>query len=130
MNNKGQTLVLFVMLLPVILVVMGIVVDLGMISITKRKIDNNIKQVIEVNLEKMENNYSQDEIKNNINNLLTANLGMIENNIVLSEDQIEITVNKKINYIFAFLFNKKNIDYSVTYIGIINDNQIKIQRRK
>ena len=42
MNNKGQTLVTFIIILPILLIILALVVDLGFIYIEKRNIDNNV----------------------------------------------------------------------------------------
>ena len=46
LNNKGQTLVAFIILIPVLIMIFTLVVDLGLLSIEKRKIDNEIKSTI------------------------------------------------------------------------------------
>lgn len=53
-GSKGQTLVIFVVLIPIILLILGFVVDYGMLAIEKRKIDNNVysamKDIVENNV--------------------------------------------------------------------------------
>ena len=86
MNNKGQVLVIFVILLPILLMILGFVVDLGLLSIEKRKISNNTYDAVEYYLE------SND--KDKTINLLNDNLDGVDIKINDSEDYVEITVKK------------------------------------
>ena len=46
MNNKGQTLVLFVLLLPLLTLVLGLVINYGTIIISKKNVDMTIKSIL------------------------------------------------------------------------------------
>ena len=46
LNNKGQTLVLFVILIPIILILVGFITDIGLLALEKVKVDNTIKDVL------------------------------------------------------------------------------------
>ena len=45
MNNKGQTLVLFVLILPIIVFIMLLVIDVSNMFITKQEL-NNINKIV------------------------------------------------------------------------------------
>ena len=45
LNNKGQSLILFVLMLPVLLFVMILVIDMGNLMVEKQKL-NNINYII------------------------------------------------------------------------------------
>ena len=47
MNNKGQTLVIFVIILPILLIMLTLIVDLGFMYIEKRNIENNVSDSLE-----------------------------------------------------------------------------------
>ena len=66
MNNKGQSLVIFVLILPLILALMGICIDIGIINSEKRKIENNVKSTITYGL----NNIEDKNINNKMRKLL------------------------------------------------------------
>ena len=51
MNNKGQSLVLFVLLMPIILGIIVLVVDVGKSLVEKNSINNKIELVMEYGLE-------------------------------------------------------------------------------
>ena len=60
LNNKGQSLVLFVLLLPIMLGIMALVIDVGNVFVKKNHIDNVIMMVMDVTLDK---DLKQDEVE-------------------------------------------------------------------
>lgn len=107
MKNRGQTLVLFVLLLPIIILLMSFIINIGYISITKKKIDKNITTIIENSIE---NNLNEQEIKlliyKNIENVYIKE-------IIQTENKIKIKIKVTINTIFL---NDKQNTYEQTYI--------------
>ena len=68
MNNKnGQVLVAFMLMLPLILLFLGLIIDIGLVFIEKRKIENNIKSVISY---RFESDLSENDLYSAIDNLL------------------------------------------------------------
>ena len=125
MNNKGQTLVLFIILLPVILIMLVLVVSLAASSIQKRKIDMVIKNTIEDNMD----NLNDIDINEQIDSMLENNLGEFdERNIVIKSEYLEITIRTKINNLFDFITSDDTEIYQVTFVGTGSD-KIKIVRR-
>ncbi len=60
MNNKGQTLILFVLLLPLLLLLMAFVIDTGMILKEKTKLDSTLRTVLKTTYkDKEEENYEE-----------------------------------------------------------------------
>ena len=125
MNNKGQTLVLFIILLPVILIMLVLVISLAASSIQKRKIDMVIKNTIEDNMD----NLNDIDINEQIDNMLENNLVEFdERNIVIKSEYLEITIRTKINNLFDFITSDDTEIYQVTFVGTGSD-EIKIVRR-
>ena len=46
MNNKGQSLVTFILLLPIIFLLIAVTTDLGYLELDKQKYQNEIKSTI------------------------------------------------------------------------------------
>ena len=46
MNNKGQILIIFVIMLPILLIILSIAIDLGLLYVDKRNMDNNLKDAV------------------------------------------------------------------------------------
>lgn len=106
MNNKGQTLVIFVIILPIILILLTLVVDLGLLHIEKRKIENNVLDASDYYLE----NINDVDIKNKVENLLNKNIKDIDKISINEEsDYIEIKVTKKNNSLYNIISDKEII---------------------
>ena len=79
-NNKGQALVEFVLILPVILAILLVIIDLGKIFNEKNTLENTSVDIIELykngkSIDEIKNKYNDIEIKTSIdNNYLTINL--------------------------------------------------------
>ena len=95
-NNKGQALVEFILILPVILAILLVIIDLGKIFNEKNTLENTSIDIIEL----YKNGKSIDEIKNKYND-------------------ISITTNIDDNYLTLKL--KKEIDIITPGLNIILD---------
>lgn len=125
-NNKGQVLVMFILLLPVVLLLLGLVVDTGLLFIEKRNIDGSIKEAIAY---RFESNLSENELDSVVNNLLVTNINNINSSEVnISNDYIKITVNKQFDSAFALLFNRSFYEISATYVGYISAGKLVIEK--
>lgn len=63
MNKKGQVLVVFVLLLPLIVIFLGLVIDIGNSLVLKKKYENIIKDIIVYNYK--EDTKTDEELINN-----------------------------------------------------------------
>ena len=106
MNSKGQVLVIFVILLPIFLMILTFIIDLGMLSVEKRKIDNNTYDAAEYYLETNNKDKTIKLIKNNIEEA--------EIDIQDSENSIEISVSKEYKGIYNIIYDN---EIKITYIG-------------
>ncbi len=116
MNNKGQVLVLFVILLPIFLLLLIIGIEVGNTYLDKTKTKNTIKEIITNNLNEYDENTNE-----RINNLIIKNIKDIEKKeIFTSEDEIRINITQD-----KTLFGKKiKIEYK--YIGKKEQDKITI----
>jgi len=119
MNNKGQVLVLFVIILPVILLALLIIIQFGKLYLKKQATTNIIKDTIEYGLK-----HTQDEqIENKLNNLIETNIDDIDiKTITIFEDEIRINLTQKSINIFG-----KNINLTYDYTGTKMNEEIKIE---
>lgn len=123
MNNKGQTLVAFVIILPVILLILLALIDFGLVSIRKHEISTTIKDAITLYF-----NNNQDDIELEIKKLINKNIDVydIEDlSIVHDNEYVKIDIEVKYNSIFNFLNINKKI--KVSYIGKKVNNEIRIE---
>lgn len=117
MNNKGQTLVLFVILIPFLFIIISFIVDIGLLSLEKTKLTNEIKDSIKYVLK---NNKGTGDLVDLINksdkNIIIKKLNF-DNNVLVIE------VSKKYNGIIA----KKNYDIKLTFKAYIENDNIVIK---
>ena len=117
MNNKGQTLILFVLLLPIIFIIFSLIIDLGLLHIDKRSIENNLYDAVEYYL-------TSDDInkKEKVKEVLKNNLNDIDIFIDDTSDYVLIKVTKERNSAFSKIFNLNKV--TISYKGLKNTNKI------
>ena len=124
MNKKGQVLVVFVLILPLILMFLGLIIDIGNSLIIKKKNENILKDIIiytfkddnnetdidESSYEEIDLKVLENQIKKNLNNYETLKIDFNDN-------IIEINVTTKYKSIFGSLFNigLNKIDVIIKY---------------
>lgn len=79
MNNKGQALVEFVLLIPVIVLLLLAVIDFGLLFHEKMKLENNLNDILILEVTEMET-YAK------------------KNNIEIKKEEKEITIKKEFNF--------------------------------
>ena len=82
LNNKGQSLVLFVLLLPIFLIIMTLVFDIGNAICLKLDLDNVNHMAISYGLDNIE----EEGIEDTIVDLVKANYDEVEVNILIEND--------------------------------------------
>ena len=87
MNNKGQALIEFILILPIFLMIVFVVVDFGTIFSSKAKLENDSYDIIEL----IESNTSIEEIKQLYNN--------VNINTTIKDNYQTIHISKKVNLI-------------------------------
>ena len=117
MDNKGQSLVVFVLIMPAILLIIMVISDLGNLSVTQNKYEREIKSAIKYGLKHKD----EENLNGKILSLLNYNIK--EDKEVTINDSIEIRVLKK-NKVVGL-----NFDREMDYIGYIQDGKIIIDRR-
>lgn len=119
MNSRGQTLVIFVIILPILLIMLTLIIDLGFMYIEKRNIENNVYDSTKYYLE----NINEEDINDKVNKLLNKNIKNIEElTINDEEDYVEINVSKIRKSIYSIITNDTKI--SVKYKGYKDNKRI------
>ena len=122
MNSKGQSLVIFVLILPVLFILFALIWEVGNLSVTVNKYENEIKDTIEYGLNHLDDN----NLETILTNLLKAN---IKGNIEIKINNNIITVNVKERYeaLFNKLFNHR-FDIDLTYNGYLENDKMIISK--
>ncbi len=120
MNNKGQALVVFVLVLPLIILIIAGVMEMGKLSLTKNEYENSIIDTINYGLD----NLDKENVKEKMTALLDKNISGTKN-VEISDGVIKVHVTSNLDGMFSKLF-KSQYDINLTYKGYISEGKKKI----
>ena len=124
LNNKGQSLVLFIMIIPILLLIMVFVYDMGMLLYEKDRLSNTVNMAMDYALDNKE--VSDEEIRDLINKNMTKEVDI---KIDRNDDNITIEVIEEVSFIFSNLFDFDFTKIDIKYEGKIIDNKKIIERK-
>lgn len=125
LNNKGQSLILFIIMFPIILLILIITIDLGRIYTRKLELDNINKLTLNYGLDKLEEPTLKDEMLNLIN-LNTKEIDKID--IKIENNKLYIHINDSVDGLFSNIINIKTFKIESSYIGYFEGNTKRIER--
>lgn len=120
LNNKGQSLVLFIVILPIMLFMFVLVYDIGNAIYEKNRLSNVNYMVTSYALDN--ENISESDIVNLINKNVN---GLSNIKVIINNDKVNISLSKNIKGVFGRMFDFNLITAYSEYIGYI-DNGNKI----
>ena len=123
-NNKGQSLVMFVLIIPIFLLILTLVYDGGNAIYQKDRLSNTNYLTIEYGLNNIDT-VTENDLKNLIEQN-TSNLKYIY--VTIEENQIEIKMEKDAKSIIGKMFNFNLVKIISHYKGKIINNQKEIER--
>ncbi len=123
LNRKGQSLVLFILLLPIMLGIMALVIDVGNAMVTKNSTDNTIEMVLDLALDK---DMEQDKIEE----LLSYNLEDNQNIVTINDDEIMINSKTNVKGIFSKMFGFSGFQIESEYTGKLENHKKNISKKK
>lgn len=123
MNNRGQSLVTFVLVLPILLLILLALYDIGNMVILK----NELRNVSYIALDYGINNIDNPNMIEDMKALILKNKSDIDDvNVIKDEDdKIHISFSDSVNTKISFsnIFKIK-----VSYVGYVNDDKKVIER--
>lgn len=120
LNNRGQSLVMFVLIIPILLLIIVLVIDVGNMVLTKQSLDNTNYLVIDYALE----NINDINLESKIIEMIKLNDNKIEEiNLEIKDEKIYIEIKKKSDGFLSSAFN-----LSSKYEGYIENNNKKIKK--
>lgn len=126
LNNKGQSLVMFIIIIPIFLLIFTLVYDIGTAIYEKNRLSNTGYMVIDYGLDNI-NHVSEIELIEFVQ-MNTYNLNYIS--VVIEESKIEVILGKDIKGIIGKMFGFNLIEANSHYEGTISNNNKKIERIK
>lgn len=125
MNNKGQVLVFFVVLIPVFIALAAFAIDISYTYYQSNKLDNINRMVIKYGL----NNLTDDDIKSKMAELLLKNDSDISNyEINIKNNVITLKAEKEINSIFSGFLNIETYHLSSDFKGYNKSGKVIIKK--
>lgn len=123
MNNKGQTLIIFVILIPILILVAALVVDTGLMTFEKERyrgiIENGIEQYLNTgNVKETEKIFALNDIPKE------------EYTITVQQDQIEVSLNTSIEAIFGKIINLQEYEIKMNYVGTKEGERVIINKKE
>lgn len=119
MNKKGQTLVVFVLFLPVLVIVITMIINKSNMYYDKRNMENIAKEAINYGL----NNIEDENIEDKIKIFISKNIEC-EKEIKIEDGEIRVTLIKE-NKTIKKILGYGNI--KIKYKGKIEDNKKKVE---
>lgn len=123
-NNKGQSLVMFILIISIFLLILTLVYDVGNAIYEKDRLSNTNYLTIEYGLNNIDT-VTENDLKNLIEQN-TSNLKYIY--VTIEENQIEIKMEKDAKSIIGKMFNFNLVKIISHYKGKIINNQKEIER--
>ena len=123
LNNKGQTLIMFILLIPFILVIMALVIDTSFVYKEKIKFQSVTKTIMKTTYE----NKDATDFNDKIINLYKKN-GIYTNNIVIkvNSDSVVIKNQAKVKSVFGNIIGIKNYEVKFSYKIYKKNESIKV----
>lgn len=127
LNNKGQSLAIFVILVPVFIMMGTYVVDVSFAKYNERRLDNLNKQVINYGLKHID-----EEPYDNMVDLIYQNdsdIDFYEININNETKEISVTLSKSTKGFFGSIVGKEIYNEKSSLKGYIKDDKKIIEKK-
>lgn len=123
LNNKGQTLIMFILLIPLILVIMALVIDTSFVYKEKIKFQSVTKTIMKTTYE----NKDATDFNDKIINLYKKN-GIYTNNIVIKVNSNSVVIKNqaKVKSVFGNIIGIKNYEVKFSYKIYKENESIKV----
>lgn len=127
LNNKGQTLVMFIVIIPILISIMVLVIDLGSAFTKKQELNNVNKLVIEYGLD----NLDQENLESDLTSYITMNAKDLSNvKVTVENNTINVTTKAYIDGIISKALNIDGFEIVSTYQGYLSGEEKRIERVK
>ena len=127
MNSRGQSLISFVLVIPIILMILFMVYDIGSMILLSEKLDNINYMVIDYGLDKLNDN----ELDSKLNEMIKKNKDDINIiNISISEGRIKIILEDRLNNKLSLINKFKAFNVKSSYIGYMEEDKKIIRKDK
>ena len=127
LNNKGQSLVMFVMILPILLMIIMMVIDIGKMVQRREELDIINYILVDNGLDNIEINNLEDKLRE-ILDKNDKSIDIVKINIDKESLEVEVILRDKVDLLI--LKDNKLFRVKSDYIGRVVDNKKIIERNK
>lgn len=122
-NNHGQSLVLFVLIIPIFILIIMAIIDIGKVALLKSELDDINYITLEYGLD----NLDKDNLENKLEDMIRKNNENLDTvKIEINEQKINITIENRVDLIIIKNSNIFNIESS--YVGYLDNDKKIIER--
>lgn len=125
MNNKGQVLVAFILMIPIILLICVAITDVGLMNIESRRVNNTVRNSVKYGIDNLDKTNIKDTMKSLIMDNL-KNVDSISIDVDIDNSYAKATVKVK----YKGLINITNRDITSSYYANINDGKVTINKER
>ena len=125
LNNKGQSLILFVIMLPILLLIFVLVIDIGKVIVLKQELDNINNIVLDYGMDNLDKVNIEDEL---IDLVKLNNNEIDEIDIYVEDTKIYSNISEDVEGIFLQFVDISIFNVKSSYVGYIDDNEKRIER--
>lgn len=123
MNKRGQTLIIFVMLIPVILTMAALVIDVGLLYYKKNEYTGIVEESIK--------EYFKDEDLTSALETLTLNGVSLDDVLVSATDEtISVTLDTKVDSIFGKVIRINDYEIKIARVGTKDKERVIINKKE
>ena len=126
LNNKGQSLVMFILIIPVILLLLVLIYDVAGSLYEKNRLSNTSFLAEEYALDNIDSIDENDVINYILKN--TENLNSIS--VIIKDGVVDIELDKNIKGVFGKIVNFNLVEVKSKYRGTIVNGKKNIERIK
>ena len=123
MNKRGQTLIIFVMLIPIILTMAALVIDVGLLYYKKNEYTGIVEESIK--------EYFKDEDILSAKKTLTLNgVSLDDTEINVSDNKITVILDTKVDSIFGKVIRINEYEIKVSRVGTKDKERVMINKKE
>ena len=134
LNNRGQSLILFVIVLPVLLLILVLVIDIGRVVSLKQELNNISEIVLDYGIDYLNNDMDDNidsisSIENKLIEIIELNKDDIDEiDVRIDNNKINILLSDSVDGIFSSILDIDMFDIKSSYVGYMDNDKKRIER--
>ena len=124
LNNKGQSLVLFIIVLPILILILILIIDIGQVIVLKQEFNNISELVLDYGLDNLDN----ENLCNELIDLIRLNKDDIDKiNVYVENEKIYIELMETSKGVFSSFVDISLFNIKSFYVGYVENENKRIE---